>query len=353
MDQSVWVSVIVPIYNVERDLPRSIKSFAGQTLKDIEILLVDDGSLDGSGAMADAFARNDSRITVIHKENGGAASARNAAIKIARGKYLYFADPDDWVELDALQKMARFAEENALEAVISGFFIHTYYDLDRCHTSVHTAKTQVFPTRSAFREDAYRLFDTNLLYPPWNKLFLAAYIRDNQIEFPDTFWDDFPFNLAVFRDISAVGVLETPFYHFTRARSEAETQKYRPGMYEKREEEHQWMLELYRHWGISDANSREMIARRYVERIAGCLENLANPQCELTLYARIAKIREIIKSPSVRDALRIARPRSFYMKLMLLPIRMKCACLCYLEGRVISRVKSGNTRIFAALKAGR
>ena len=86
------------------------------------------------------------------------------------------------------------------------------------------------------------MFDANLLYPPWNKLFRADYLRKNGILFPETFWDDFPFVLAVVRDVERVGVLDTAYYHFLRARQESETARYRADMYEKREEEHGWML---------------------------------------------------------------------------------------------------------------
>lgn len=72
------------------------------------------------------------------------------------------------------------------------------------------------------------------------------------------------------------------YYHFLRARTESETAAYRPGMYEKREEEHTWMVDLYKEWDIRDADSKEMLARRYVERFVGCVENITNPKCEMS-----------------------------------------------------------------------
>ena len=89
------VSIIVPVYNVEKYLKRCVDSLVGQTLKDIEIILVDDGSPDGCPKMCDDFVATDSRIKVVHKPNGGLGSARNAGLEVAKGEYVAFVDSDD------------------------------------------------------------------------------------------------------------------------------------------------------------------------------------------------------------------------------------------------------------------
>ena len=98
MNRETLISVIVPVYNVEAFLPRCVDSILAQTYDDLEIILVDDGATDGSGALCDAYAAKDSRITVIHKENGGLSSARNAGLDAAAGEYIAFVDSDDWIE---------------------------------------------------------------------------------------------------------------------------------------------------------------------------------------------------------------------------------------------------------------
>ena len=92
------ISIIVPVYKVEQYLPKCIESILAQTYRNLEILLVDDGSPDTCGAICDAYAAKDDRIQVIHKENGGLSSARNAGMDIARGEYFGFVDSDDWIE---------------------------------------------------------------------------------------------------------------------------------------------------------------------------------------------------------------------------------------------------------------
>ena len=104
MDNSI-VSIIVPIYNVEKYLDRCVTSLVNQTLKDIEIILVDDGSTDTSPSLCDKWATMDQRIKVIHKENGGASSARNVGIENAIGRYIAFVDSDDYIELNMYKEM--------------------------------------------------------------------------------------------------------------------------------------------------------------------------------------------------------------------------------------------------------
>ena len=111
------VSVIIPVYKVEKYIRQALNSIIYQTYRNIQIILVDDGSPDQCGQICDEYAHRDSRITVIHKENGGVSSARNAGIDIAEGEWLYFMDPDDWIETDAFEKIMKNALETGTDMV--------------------------------------------------------------------------------------------------------------------------------------------------------------------------------------------------------------------------------------------
>ena len=116
------LSVIVPVYNVEEYLPRCIDSILAQTYENLEILLVNDGSRDHSGAICDEYARKDSRIRVFHKENGGQSTARNLALDAMTGEFLTFVDSDDWLEPDAYASMMALAMEEEVKLVSAGRF---------------------------------------------------------------------------------------------------------------------------------------------------------------------------------------------------------------------------------------
>jgi glycosyltransferase involved in cell wall biosynthesis len=108
----VSLSIIVPIYNVEKYLEKCIKTILSQTYKDFELILVDDGSPDKCGIICDEYLKLDNRIRVVHKKNGGLSSARNAGLKIATGEYVAFVDSDDWIEKNMYKKLYREAKKN-------------------------------------------------------------------------------------------------------------------------------------------------------------------------------------------------------------------------------------------------
>lgn len=115
------ISIIVPIYKVEKYLPKCIESLIKQTYRDIEIILVDDGSPDGCPQICDEYAAKDSRIIVIHQKNAGVSAARNAGLDIAKGEYIGFVDPDDWVAPKMYEKMLDAIRENQADMVICGY----------------------------------------------------------------------------------------------------------------------------------------------------------------------------------------------------------------------------------------
>ncbi|MDD6290492.1 MAG: glycosyltransferase family 2 protein [Lachnospiraceae bacterium] len=349
---NIKISVIMPVYKVEDYVAKAIESILTQTFTEFEFLIVDDGTPDRSGKICDEFAEKDSRIHVIHKENGGAPSARNTAIDIAKGKYVYFLDSDDWAEPEMLADMYALAEKNEAHLVVCGYFIDTYYG-DRYISEKIFVDDRIYTDARAFREESYRYFDRNMLYTPWNKLYRMDLIKNHKLRFPDTLWDDFPFNLSYLAHVERVVFSTNAYYHFIRARAESETSAYRADMYEKREEEQGWMEALYKEWGVDNEGTKEMVARRYIERMIGCIANVTSSKCTLTGKERRTAICKMLHNPRVDQALRLAKPRSGYMKLMLIPIRLKNTYLTWLESALITFVKERNTKLFAKLKAGR
>ena len=116
------VSIIVPVYNAVNTIGRCIESILNQEYSDFELLLVNDGSADGSGAICDAYADRDSRVRVFHQVNSGVSASRNLALDHAKGDYLQFLDSDDWITPDATSSLVRAAETNRCDLVIADFY---------------------------------------------------------------------------------------------------------------------------------------------------------------------------------------------------------------------------------------
>lgn len=119
---SRMVSVIVPVYNTEKYLERCLNSVISQTYQNIEVIIVNDGSTDGSGVICDKFAKADKRVKVINQKNMGASAARNIGISKAKGTYVTFADSDDWLELDAIEYMAQLIEQENVDCVRTSLY---------------------------------------------------------------------------------------------------------------------------------------------------------------------------------------------------------------------------------------
>lgn len=117
------VSVIVPVYKSERFIRKCVNSILAQTYKDFEVILVDDGSPDRCGEICDEYARQDERVRVIHKPNGGVSSARQCGIEHAQGEYTIHVDPDDWVEADMLERLYAKAKSEGADMVICDFYV--------------------------------------------------------------------------------------------------------------------------------------------------------------------------------------------------------------------------------------
>ena len=116
------ISVIVPVYKVEPYIRKCVDSILGQTFSDIQVILVDDGSPDQCGKICDEYAKQDNRVEVIHKENGGLSDARNEGVKYATGKYILFVDSDDYIAEDLVEKTVEVAETQNCDIVLFDYY---------------------------------------------------------------------------------------------------------------------------------------------------------------------------------------------------------------------------------------
>lgn len=166
------ISVIVPVYKVDKYLRKCIDSIINQTYKNLEIILVDDGSPDNCPKICDEYAKQDSRIKVIHKQNGGLSDARNAGMKIATGDYISFIDSDDWISNDTLYKLLDSAENYGA-------------DIAECNIySVEDNKIKRYNNdKFAFYDDNYSIMQSyikgyNIKTVVWNKLYKKEILDD-------------------------------------------------------------------------------------------------------------------------------------------------------------------------------
>ncbi len=213
----IKISIIVPVYNVEKYLKKSLDSILDQTLTDIEIICVNDGSTDKSVKILEQYEKKDSRIVVLHKENGGLSSARNAGMKIAKGEYLAFVDSDDWVDKTMFEKMYNNAKYHGSQLVFCA--VHLYDDNTR-----KCLYNDPYFTLESFKPElenrVFNHFDTidflmDVSVMAWNKIYLREFIQDNHLEFPDgLIFEDGPFFFQSFFKMDKVTFVNEFLYYY-------------------------------------------------------------------------------------------------------------------------------------------
>ena len=200
------ISVIVPIYNVENYLNRCIDSIINQTYKKLEIILVDDGSPDNCGKICDEYAKKDSRIKVIHKENGGVSSARNAGLNIATGDYIGFVDGDDWIELDMYEYLL-------------GLSIKYKADISRCSFvyndnigNISKENIKIIKNEDALINCINGNFEEGVV---WNKLYRRFIFQNIRFE-PNIIFEDVLINYYVYKLNISMVISNICKYHYLR-----------------------------------------------------------------------------------------------------------------------------------------
>lgn len=172
------ISVIVPVYNNAKYLNRCVESIVNQTYKNLEIILVDDGSSDNSAEICDEWAQRDSRVKSVHKENGGVSSARNFGIELSSGKYIGFVDSDDWLELNMYETLIKLLQDNNADFSVC--------NIEFCDDNGKDLKKYSYPASLIQNEDCFcEAISNNYFYPAcYNKLFRSDIIKNNNIGFP-------------------------------------------------------------------------------------------------------------------------------------------------------------------------
>lgn len=205
----VKVSITVPVYKVEKDLARCIESLINQSLKDIEIILVDDGSPDRCGEICDKYASIDSRIKVIHKENGGLASARQAGLNAITGEYYTVCDSDDWIEPNAYETLYNFAKETDADIVLSDYYIN-YPNGKETKNSPY-----IYTNQDQFLLDS---MEQKAPISTWSKLFKVDTIRQYHIGYEANInlGEDALFLYKILKHPIKISQINKAFYHYQR-----------------------------------------------------------------------------------------------------------------------------------------
>lgn len=251
------ISVIIPVYNVERYLDECIQSVVNQTYSDWECILVDDGSSDGSGDICDEWTRRCERIRVIHQKNGGVSKARNRGIEEAKGEYIVFVDSDDSIGVDHLWRLVN-AEDADL--VVSGIR-QICEDGQTDETKPNANKNFVLNKDSLI--DFVDLNDKFLLYGPVAKLYKTFILNEYVIRFPVgcNYGEDLQFNLQYLEHVKTIAQVDDVSYFYRRG-TETLSTKARPNRFFQDYEQWQMLRVFYEKRDLWSQPSKELLYKR-------------------------------------------------------------------------------------------
>jgi len=209
MKEDVLLTVVIPVYNVEKYLKRCIESILIQEWKNYDILLVDDGSTDSSPQICDDYAKAYDFISVIHKKNGGLSAARNTGISHAEGEYVYFPDSDDWIEPDTFIALAEVVESQKFD-IIS--FNREFVKGEEDAILPDSLVTQVFEGKDAFVQMLKHGYITGFAN---DKIYRKSLFTDNDIQFPiGKYYEDLGTNYKLFLSAKKVYATNQKYYHY-------------------------------------------------------------------------------------------------------------------------------------------
>ncbi len=206
------VSVIVPVYNVEKFLPRCLDSIINQTLKDIEIICINDGSPDNCLSILEDYAKKDSRIRIINQENSGPSVSRNKGILMAQGEYIGFVDSDDWLDVDFYEKL--YAAAQKYDADIAACGIKVYRKYSRVNYMLKYTKESCVDDL----ERKLYLCDVPETCNVWNKIYRTTFIKNNNIEFEVgiNFGEDVSFTMEALYFSENLVTIPNTLYNYDR-----------------------------------------------------------------------------------------------------------------------------------------
>lgn len=320
------ISFIVPVYNMERLLPRALRSLRAQTLTDFEAILINDGSKDGSAALCAQAAAEDARFRFIDQPNGGVAAARNAGLDAARGEYIFFLDPDDWVEPDAAEVLYHTVRDADADCVEFGMFYDTCDENGKLlHSETDHCTFSGVYRGEPFKEHFDKMASS---YLAANKMYRRAFLEQHHLRFPPhQLGEDGMFFVAFYRqNPGCLVVLEKPLYHYVIARRGSLSNRYHPERLEDNFYLSDAVWDTVAAWGLLDSPMHRTKANYCT--IRDLMMGVKNLGCSpLSLAEQTAWLRSALQKPRVRTAVRSTplhamQSRNDRVKLLLLKLRL-------------------------------
>lgn len=351
---SIKVSIIVPAYNAGKTIENSVRSILNQTLSDIEVIAIDDGSNDNTREILEKIHKEDSRVKLIKKDvNEGLSAARNSGMSIAKGTYIGFVDADDWVESGMFQHYYNHGKKEDSDLIIGGYL----------HETMNVQRNQVLVSRKVYISSCFQtgkknilrsatVLDSRKLFPyVCNKLYKREIILKNNLLFQNqVLIEDFLFNVSYWIFIDKLTILNDLSYHYIKSSEDALTQKFVKGIFDLANIRYIKMKEMLQMYNYYSDDLRMRAANVYIKHmIAGIVRNCSD-KSNYTYHEQYKITKEVFKHHNCIEACKYAKGETRQEKICNYIFKTRSVFLNLLAGKLIFYMQKSSQNIFDKIK---
>lgn len=303
------VSIVVPVYNAENYISKCIDSILDSTLKEIEVILINDGSKDKSGKIIDEYAKRDSRIKVIHQKNSGPATTRNKGIKIAKGKYVGFVDSDDTIESNMYEILFNLANKQSIQMAMCNYKEVNIGD-NKSFDIKHNLKQNIKLNKNDIKNNIVNTFTGSRNYGFFsmcNKIYLRDWIIESKIRIDEkrAHGEDWLFNINVFLNLDSFICTDKILYNYIHVNNESLMVKYRENQFDLFLDGRLKILELIPSELIDFENFNRNFVMEFSSYILNTYKNVKDNKKRRELLKNVINNNEVLKASKEANGLPI------------------------------------------------
>lgn len=351
-------SVVIPAYGVEKYLKNAVNQVLNQTVRDFEIIIVDDASKDNSGIIADELASKYNNIRVIHHDvNRGLSEARNSGLHLASGDFVFFMDPDDTIELTLFEEITKALEKQDADVVVFGI-VEEYFDekgVLQNQVPIHFAeKTMFLDSMQAIHNIIIELEKKTFYGYAWNKVYRREYLEKIGAKFETVVLiEDILFNIHVFNSLSSLIILNSAPYHYMKRIDESLTNKFVPEYYEVNRRRVKMIFDQLKGFGVLTKEARSDLGSIFARYILSAVQRNCDKRAKKNFKERKKFIHKIYKDRLFLELIPYTHPQNLLVKIVVLLLKMRSVILLELLGRCVSLIKNKMPILFSKIKQNR
>ena len=341
MENKIWISIIMPTYNSEKIITSSIQSILGQTLDEIELIVIDDCSTDNTVEKIRKIQQQDNRIRLIQQsENRGPGAAKNAGLKVAVGEYIAFCDADDWIEKNMMETLLENAQKREADVVVSGFFLDECTEIGELQKRYKLSMGNCMATNEREVAELVSAIDRNKLYAyACNKIYKSNIIKKNNVIFSDKlFGEDYDFNMKFFTNVQSAVVVPECYYHYIKMNKDSLTERFIPNYYEIIVDRFEKMRSYMKQKNVYEGKIKGEVATVHIKHLMAAIARSYNRRMGFTFADRYHFVKKMFKNAYTKEAIEFSKAYNMKEKIVNGVFKTRNVLLNLIFGKLVSKI---------------